>query len=71
MLIRPFQESDADAGVALGRLCGLTRPWNDPHLDVVRKLAVRPELFLVGVESGAEAGVERDGWLRRSARLRQ
>src|SRR5690606_31810132 len=28
--------------------CGLTRPWNDPYKDITRKLAVHPELFLVG-----------------------
>ncbi len=27
----------------------MTRPWNDPHRDVARKLATQPELFLVGV----------------------
>ena len=52
MLIRPFQESDADAAVALWRLCGLTRPWNDPYLDIARKLTVQRELFLVGVDAG-------------------
>ena len=51
MLIRPFQESDADAVVALWRLCGLTRPWNDPYLDIARKLTVQRELFLVGVDA--------------------
>ncbi len=50
MLIRPFEESDADAVVALWRVCGLTRRWNDPHLDIARKLEVQPDLFLVGVD---------------------
>lgn len=31
--LRPF----ADAVVALGHAAGSTRPWNDPHQDVVRK----------------------------------
>ena len=35
--------------VALWRECELTRPWNDPRKDIARKLAVQPELFLVGV----------------------
>jgi hypothetical protein len=34
-------------------MCKLTRPWNDPHKDIARKLAVQPELFLVGVIDGA------------------
>ena len=52
MQIRAFEEGDTDEVVALWRLCGLTRPWNDPHLDIERKLLVQRELFLVGVEEG-------------------
>jgi ribosomal protein S18 acetylase RimI-like enzyme len=32
------------------------RPWNDPHNDIARKLAVQPELFLVGVLDGEIVG---------------
>ena len=53
MHIRPFQAADESAVVALWEECRLTRPWNDPHKDIVRKLAVQPELFLVGVVEGA------------------
>ena len=42
---------DEAAVVALWEQCGLTRPWNDPHKDIARKLAIQPELFLVGTES--------------------
>jgi ribosomal protein S18 acetylase RimI-like enzyme len=49
MRIRAFQAGDEDAVVALWKRCGLTRPWNDPRRDIARKLAVQPELFLVGV----------------------
>ena len=52
MLIRPFETSDEEAVVALWERCGLTRPWNDPHKDIGRKLRVRPGLFLVGVLDG-------------------
>jgi len=38
-------------------MCKLTRPWNDPHKDIARKLAVQPELFLVGVIDGAVGSV--------------
>lgn len=48
MEIRSFRPSDTDAVVALWHACGLTRPWNDPHRDIERKLTVQPELFLVG-----------------------
>ena len=50
--IRPFREADEAQVVALWRACGLTRPWNDPHRDIARKLAVQRELFLVGEEGG-------------------
>lgn len=48
MEIRPYRSSDEAAVVALWVKCGLTRPWNDPRRDICRKLAVRPDLFLVG-----------------------
>jgi len=50
MTIRAFAEGDADEVVALWHLCGLTRPWNDPHRDISRKLEVQRELFLVDVD---------------------
>ena len=52
MKIRAFQPGDEGAVVQLWHECGLTRPWNDPHADIARKLSEQPELFLVGeVES--------------------
>lgn len=52
MQIRSFQPADEDAVVALWQECGLTRPWNDPRKDIARKLALQPELFLVGAIDG-------------------
>jgi ribosomal protein S18 acetylase RimI-like enzyme len=52
MEIRPFDLADEPAVIALWEQCGLTRPWNDPHKDIRRKLQVRPDLFLVGVLDG-------------------
>jgi len=49
MEIRRFIAADEEAVIALWQRCGLTRPWNDAHKDIRRKLAVRPDLFLVGV----------------------
>jgi ribosomal protein S18 acetylase RimI-like enzyme len=49
MQIRPFHATDQPAVLALWKECRLTRPWNDPHKDIARKLAVQPELFLVGL----------------------
>jgi ribosomal protein S18 acetylase RimI-like enzyme len=51
--IRPFHAEDEPAVVALWEQCHLTRPWNDPHKDIARKLKIQPELFLVGAENGA------------------
>jgi ribosomal protein S18 acetylase RimI-like enzyme len=48
--IRPFRPADTDAVVALWESCGLVRPWNDPRLDIARKLTVQPELFLVATD---------------------
>ncbi|SDC34852.1 GNAT family acetyltransferase [Microbacterium enclense] len=48
--IRAFASTDEDAVVALWEEAGLTRPWNDPRVDIRRKLTVQPELFLVAVE---------------------
>ncbi len=52
MQIRPFEADDEPAVIALWERCNLTRPWNDPHKDIARKLGVQRELFLVGVEAG-------------------
>lgn len=52
MNIRPYESSDEKQVIALWRRCRLLRPWNDPKKDIARKLAVQPELFLVGVSEG-------------------
>lgn len=49
MQVRAFRAADEPAVVRLWTECGLTRPWNDPHKDILRKLSVQPELFLVGL----------------------
>ena len=49
MRIRPYATGDETVVIALWEACRLTRPWNDPRKDIARKLAVQPELFLVGV----------------------
>jgi ribosomal protein S18 acetylase RimI-like enzyme len=52
MQIRTFQPADEAAVVALWEQCHLTRPWNDPHKDVQRKLRVQSDWFLVGEVEG-------------------
>jgi ribosomal protein S18 acetylase RimI-like enzyme len=56
MLLRAFAETDTEPVVALWERCGLTRPWNDPRLDIARKLTEQPELFIVAVVEGDVVG---------------
>ena len=52
MKIRPYADADQPQVVALWQACELTRPWNDPVKDILRKQQVRPEWFLVGELDG-------------------
>jgi ribosomal protein S18 acetylase RimI-like enzyme len=49
MQIRPFHPDDEQAVIDLWRRCDLTRPQNDPHKDIRRKLATQPEMFLIAI----------------------
>ncbi len=62
MHIRPFDRRDTDAVIALWQTRGLTRPWNDPLKDIERKLAVLPELFLVGELDGTVVATAMGGY---------
>ena len=46
--VRPFEDADRAAVIVLWERCELTRPWNDPDLDIDRKLARDRNLFMVG-----------------------
>ena len=69
MEIREFKESDEEPVVALWKECGLVVPWNDPRRDILRKLKLQRDLFLVGRLDGrlvatAMAGYEgHRGWI--------
>lgn len=52
MTIRPFEARDTDAVITLWHDCKLTRPWNNPGLDIHRKCALEDGLFLVCEEGG-------------------
>jgi len=52
MEIRPYKPDDEDAVVELWIKCNLTRPQNNPRLDIERKMKVNPEMFLVGLFQG-------------------
>jgi len=74
MITRRFSEADTEAVVSLWKACGLVVPWNNPHLDIQRKMTERPELFLVGeidgvVMSSIMGGYEgHRGWINYMAR---
>ena len=53
MDMRSYQPADEAAVIALWHACGLTRPWNNPQLDIERKLTVQPEMFYVVEDGGA------------------
>ena len=50
--IRPYLRSDEKDVLKLWHECNLIVPWNNPKLDIERKLKVNPELFLVGLFKG-------------------
>ena len=52
LAIRPYHPYDETVVIALWQRCDLTRPWNNPKLDIERKMQVDPELFLVGEIDG-------------------
>ena len=46
--IRTFQPTDTDKVISIWEQCGLVRSWNNPNLDIQRKLSFQKELFFVG-----------------------
>jgi ribosomal protein S18 acetylase RimI-like enzyme len=48
LVIRRFEEKDEDDVVELWRRCNLIVPWNDPHVEIRKKMEFQPELFFVG-----------------------
>lgn len=54
--LRPFILADIEPVIELWRQCELIRPWNNPYLDIQRKLTTQPELFLVACLDGQIVG---------------
>ncbi|WP_129677055.1 GNAT family acetyltransferase [Candidatus Chloroploca sp. Khr17] len=52
MEIRAFRPEDEHDIVSLWERCELVRSWNDPRKDMLRKLQVQGDLFLVGLIDG-------------------
>ena len=49
---RDFMADDTESVVGLWHVCGLTRPWNDPHKDIARKVTDRNGAFWVVEDAG-------------------
>lgn len=56
MEIRVFRHDDFEGVITLWERCGLLRPWNDPEMDIERKLNHDPDLFLVAEVAGEVVG---------------
>lgn len=46
--IRSFEEIDRAAVITLWEICELVRPWNNPDLDIDRKLSHSGDMLFVG-----------------------
>lgn len=62
LVIRAFEVRDTGDVIVLWQAAGLVRPWNDPARDIERKMAVDPELFLVGTVEGRLAASAMGGY---------
>jgi len=60
--IRSYTAQDEAQVVALWEAAGLTRPWNDPHQDIARAVAVWPDLLLVAADGDAVVGTVMAGY---------
>ncbi|SPW89173.1 N-acetyltransferase GCN5 [Escherichia coli] len=47
MEIRVFRQEDFEEVITLWERCDLLRPWNDPEMDIERKMNHDVSLFLV------------------------
>ena len=62
MEIRRFNWADEALVIELWRQCGLIRSHNDPHLDIGRKMAAQPGMFLVAILEGKIVGTVMAGY---------
>jgi len=56
MIIRAFQQDDKQAVIKLWQKSGLIRPWNSPEKDIIRKLEVQSQWFVVAEKNGKIIG---------------
>lgn len=62
MEIREFRQDDFEEVITLWERCDLLRPWNDPEMDIERKLNHDLELFLVAEVGGEVVGSVMGGY---------
>lgn len=62
MDIRIFRQDDFEEVITLWDRCDLLRPWNDPEMDIERKMNHDPDLFLVAEVSGEIVGSVMGGY---------
>ena len=48
-LIRTYKKSDEERVINLWKTCNLIVPWNNPKMDIQRKLSENPKLIFVGL----------------------
>ncbi|NDL65427.1 GNAT family acetyltransferase [Acerihabitans arboris] len=56
MEIRVFRQDDFEEVIMLWERCDLLRPWNDPEMDIERKMHCGADLFMVAEVAGAVVG---------------
>lgn len=62
MEIRVFRHGDFEEVITLWERCDLLRSWNDPEMDIERKLNHDPDLFLVAEVAGEVVGSVMGGY---------
>jgi len=62
MEIRVFQQQDFEEVITLWERCELLRPWNDPEMDIERKIIHDVSLFLVAEVNGEVVGTVMGGY---------
>jgi len=62
MEIRVFRQEDFEEVITLWERCDLLRPWNDPEMDIERKVNHDVSLFLVAEVNGEVVGTVMGGY---------
>ena len=62
MMLRTYSHRDEASVIELWRLCDLLRPWNNPQLDIARKLKANPDWFVVAEDQGVIVGTVMIGY---------